>query len=228
MEINNLNDLYDMLDHLTDGIEWNIFYTERNKPAPFLVNNKLPDKCVVEFIQNYTIKKALEFGCGEGRNAIYLAENGIHVDGYDLSEVAIYNAKVNMADKSLRNINFFVENIFKYSFPSESYDLVLDCGLFHHLTPHRRLQYRNIVYNTLEKDGYFLLYCFAAGGDGGDEVDDYEFYHSRVTGVAFSEDRLKNFWGSMFEVIYIQNCKQLTTAAMTENEYMYKCLFRKK
>lgn len=227
MEINNLNDLYNMLDQFAEGIHWDTFYSERNKPAPFLINNTLPDKCVVEFINNFNVKRAIEFGCGEGRNAIYLAENGVKVDAYDLSEVAIKNAEHIMRNKDLDCVSFSAKNIFNCSFSSESYDLVLDCGLFHHLAPHRRLQYKHMVHTTLEKGGYFLLYCFAAGGNGGDEVDDYEFYHSRLTGVAFSEDRLRSFWETGFECIFIHNCEQVNTDIFTENEYMYKCLFHK-
>lgn len=62
------------------------FIMKRDKPAPFLKYNKLPDKCIVDFIKEYNIKNACEFGCGEGRNAIYLAKNDIDTEAYDLSE----------------------------------------------------------------------------------------------------------------------------------------------
>lgn len=65
----------------------------RDKPAPFLKYNKLPDKCVVDFMREHNIKNACEFGCGEGRNAIYLAKNDVDTEAYDLSEIAIENAK---------------------------------------------------------------------------------------------------------------------------------------
>lgn len=91
--INSIEDLYDMLDRYTEGVDWNAFYTKRDKPAPFLKYNKLPDKCVVDFIKEHNIGNACEFGCGEGRNAIYLAKNNVDTQAYDISEIAIENAK---------------------------------------------------------------------------------------------------------------------------------------
>ena len=72
--INTIDDLFNMLDRYTEGVDWNTFYIKRDKSAPFLKYNKLPDKCVVDFIKEHSIKNACEFGCGEGRNAIYLAK----------------------------------------------------------------------------------------------------------------------------------------------------------
>ena len=48
---------------------------------------------MVDFLKEHSIKKACEFGCGEGRNAIYLARHGVAVEAFDSSEVAIKNAK---------------------------------------------------------------------------------------------------------------------------------------
>ena len=81
--INSIDDLFHMLDRYAEGVEWNTFYIKRDKPAPFLKYNKLPDKCVVDFIREHNIKNACEFGCGEGRNAIYLAKNGVDTEAYD-------------------------------------------------------------------------------------------------------------------------------------------------
>ena len=145
MKINTLEDLFDMLDKYTDGVDWDTFYTNRDKPAPFLKYNKLPDKCVVDFIKEHNIKKACEFGCGEGRNAIYLAKNDIEIEAYDLSETAIKNARRNAEESRAEKAVFQAENIFALDFGDKKFDLVIDSGVFHHLTPHRRLQYRDIV-----------------------------------------------------------------------------------
>ena len=64
--INTVDDLFDMLDRYTEGVDWDTFYTNRDKPAPFLKYNKLPDKCIVDFMKKHAIKNACEFGCGEG------------------------------------------------------------------------------------------------------------------------------------------------------------------
>lgn len=225
--INTTEDLYHMLDKYTEGVDWNTFYTKRDKPAPFLKYNRLPDKCVVNFIKEHTIGSACEFGCGEGRNAIYLANNNVTVEAYDLSEIAIKNAKRNARESKAEKVIFMAGNIFALDLMNKKFDLVIDSGIFHHLAPHRRLQYRDIVSNILSENGYFILLCFAAGEDGADEVDDYEFYRSKQTGVAFTEARLREFWGDKFDVVELRKGENILDDQMWENEYLYICVFKK-
>ena len=227
MKINTLEDLFDMLDKYTDGVDWDTFYTNRDKPAPFLKYNKLPDKCVVDFIKEHNIKKACEFGCGEGRNAIYLAKNDIEIEAYDLSETAIKNARRNAEESRAEKAVFQAENIFALDFGDKKFDLVIDSGVFHHLTPHRRFQYPQIVSNKLTENGYFILLCFAAGEDGADEVDDYEFYKGRQTGAAFTQERLKEFWGDRFDVMELRKGENIVEEQMWESEYLYVCVFKR-
>ena len=93
VEINNYEDLFQVLDRLNESIDWNTFYADRVMKAPFLVNNTLPDKMITEFVKTHCVKDAVEFGSGEGRNAIFLAKRGVDVVAVDSSEVAIRNAK---------------------------------------------------------------------------------------------------------------------------------------
>lgn len=225
--INTIEDLYDMLDRYTEGVDWNTFYTKRDKPAPFLKYNKLPDKCVVDFIKEHNIGNACEFGCGEGRNAIYLANNNVDTQAYDISEIAIENAKRNAMESKAEKVVFKAENIFELDLKDKKFDLVIDSGIFHHLAPHRRLQYRDIVSSILAEKGYFILLCFAAGEDGADEVDDYDFYKSRQTGTAFTDERLKEFWGEIFDVVELRKGENVADSRMWESEYLYICLLKK-
>ena len=225
--INTVEDLFDMLDRYTEGVDWDTFYTNRDKPAPFLKYNKLPDKCVVDFMKRHAIKNACELGCGEGRNAIYLAKNDIYTEAYDLSEIAIENARKNARESNVERVVFKAENIFELDLRNKRFDLVIDSGIFHHLTPHRRLQYRDIVSNILTENGYFILLCFAAGEDGADEVDDYDFYRRKQTGVAFTEERLKEFWGEKFGVVDLHKGENIVDNQMWESEYLYVCVFKK-
>ena len=227
-DINTIEDLYDMLDRYTEGVDWNTFYTKRDKPAPFLKYCKLPDKCVVDFIKEHNVRSACEFGCGEGRNAIYLAKNNVDTEAYDLSEIAIENAKRNAKESNAENVLFKAENIFALDLMNKKFDLVIDSGIFHHLAPHRRLQYRDIVSNILSENGYFILLCFAAGGDGADEVDDYEFYKSKQTGAAFTEERLREFWGEKFDIVELRRGEDIVESGMWESSYLYICVLKRR
>jgi len=81
--INNYNDIMDLLDSQVANISWDDFYELRNYPAPFIIQNDLPDENLVEFLNSgFPITSAVEFGCGEGRNAIYMAKQGLNVVAY--------------------------------------------------------------------------------------------------------------------------------------------------
>ena len=227
-DINTIEDLYNMLDRYTEGVDWDTFYTKRDKPAPFLKYNKLPDKCVVDFIKEHNVRSACEFGCGEGRNAIYLAKNNVDTEAYDLSEIAIENAKRNAKESNAEKALFKAGNIFALDLMNKKFDLVIDSGIFHHLAPHRRLQYRDIVSNILAENGYFILLCFAAGGDGADEVDDYEFYKSKQTGAAFTEERLKEFWGEKLDIVELRRGEDIVESRMWESSYLYICVLKRR
>ena len=224
IEINNYEDLFQVLDRLNESIDWNTFYADRVMKAPFLVNNTLPDKMITEFVKTHNVKDAVEFGCGEGRNAIYLAKRGIDVLAVDSSEVAIRNAK----DKAegLENARFICSNFLTVDFEGRKYDLVIDSGMFHHLPPHRRLQYRELLKAILKENGYFVLLCFSADEDGAEELDDLEFYTKRNTGVSFSEQRLRNFFGSDFEIVSIKKRGQEMTEEYIDIPLLYGCVMK--
>ena len=226
VEINNYEDLFLVLDRLNESIDWNTFYEERVMKAPFLANNTLPDKMITEFVKTHSIKDAVEFGCGEGRNAIYLAKKGIDVVAIDSSDVAIRNAKSKA--EGLNNVRFICNSFLSVDFEDRKYDLVIDSGMFHHLAPHRRLQYRELLKEILKENGYFVLLCFSADEGGAEELDDLDFYTKRNTGVSFSEQRLRDFFGSDFEIISIEKRGQEITEEYIDIPLLYGCVMKLK
>lgn len=129
-------------------------------------------------------------------------------------------------ESKAEKVVFKAGNIFELDFNDKKFDLVIDSGFFHHLAPHRRLQYRDIVASILAEKGYFILLCFAAGEDGADEVDDYDFYKSRQTGTAFTDERLKEFWGEKFDVVELRKGENVADSRMWESEYLYICVLK--
>ena len=107
------------------------------------------------------------------RNAVYLARHGVDVLAIDQSEAAIRQAK-GYAD-NLENVKFTAGDCLELDYGCRQYDVAIDSGLFHHLSPHRRLQYRDILKSVVKEKGYLVLLCFSAGAGGADEVDDLEF-----------------------------------------------------
>ncbi len=77
------------------------------KDVPFFEN--VPDENLVSYIQKKRVSKGkvLELGCGPGRNAIYLANEGFDVTAVDLSIEGINWAKERALAKGVE-INLFV------------------------------------------------------------------------------------------------------------------------
>jgi 2-polyprenyl-3-methyl-5-hydroxy-6-metoxy-1,4-benzoquinol methylase len=87
-----IEDTLNMLDEILekrDNEWWNKFYADREKPIPFFKN--IPDENLVSYCTSNILKKgrALDIGCGNGRNSLYLATQGFDVTGLDISNNSI-------------------------------------------------------------------------------------------------------------------------------------------
>ena len=85
--------------------------------------NRRPSRLLVEVLRNRKPGSAIDLGMGEGRNAIYLAQQGWQVTGVDLSDVAVAQAK-KRAEQLHLNLTAVVENLDHYDFGKSRWDLV--------------------------------------------------------------------------------------------------------
>ncbi|MGX1885548.1 class I SAM-dependent methyltransferase [Streptomyces sp. NPDC055287] len=177
---------------------WDGFYADRDKPVPFFVAK--PDENLVAYAERGLITpgRALDLGCGPGRNALHLASLGWEVDAVDLSPQAIAwaeeRAREAGAEVRFRCADAFALTEAELAERGGPYDLVYDSGCFHHLPPHRRISYLALLERALAPGGHFALTCFAAGGEGmGSEVPDAEFYRDARLhgGLAYTPESLR-------------------------------------
>jgi SAM-dependent methyltransferase len=200
--IKNIDDIFNMLDTILkerSKLKWDEFYLDRNKKIPFFVN--YPDENLVEYFNKQKIQpgKVLELGCGPGRNAIYLAENSCEVDAVDSSSEAIKWGMERAKEKGL-TINFIQKSIFDLDFEVGAYDIVYDSGCFHHIAPHRRISYLNLLDKALKPGGFFALTCFNTGGEiGGADLTDWDVYreYSLKGGLGFKKEKLVDIFSEL-------------------------------
>ncbi len=64
--------------------------------------------------------------------------------------------------------------------------------------------------------------------ENAEELDDLEFYTKRNTGVAFSEQRLRDFFSSDFEIISIEKCGHEITEEYIDIPLLYGCVMKLK
>lgn len=73
--------------------------------------------------------RALDLGCGEGGDAVWLARKGWHVTGTDISGVALERATAHAADAGVADLTEWQRHDLAESFPAGRYDLVSACFL---------------------------------------------------------------------------------------------------
>lgn len=110
-------------------------------------------------ITDYNNLKILDIGCGEGKNAIYLARLGARVDALDLSELAIKNAISNWPDHNI--VTWECADICDKQLTNNKYDIIIGYGLLHCMHNKEDI-IKNIkkIKNATVKGGYNVICAF--------------------------------------------------------------------
>lgn len=78
-------------------------------------------------------RRVLEYGCGQGGHAYFLAEKSASVTAIDLSETAIAQARETAERKNLDNADFCLMNAEDLDFEDSTFDVVCGTAILHHL-----------------------------------------------------------------------------------------------
>ncbi|MFE4976604.1 class I SAM-dependent methyltransferase [Kitasatospora sp. NPDC056651] len=198
--IRTVEDVLALLDGLFPPAEpfWDRFYADRSAGRPFFTPE--PDENLVSYLDRGLVPgapgRALDLGCGAGRNAIHLAARGFDVDAVDLSPAALAWAAERAREAGGgANPRFHRASIFEAELPHARYDLVYDSGCLHHLPPHRRVSYLALLDRALAPGGHFAVTAFAAGAMGSERPDE-ELYRLGTLegGLAYSPDELRSLF----------------------------------
>ena len=165
-------------------------------------NIETPPNEIVQLVNSGKVKpcKTIDFGCGAGNYAIYLASRGFNVTGIDISPTAIKMAKENAKKKGI-TCNFLVADVLgDLCEVEEPFDFAVDWELLHHIFPEQRLLYVENVYKLLNHGGKYLSVCFSEkdkefGGSGNYRVSglDTVLYFS-------SESELRSLFDPFFKI----------------------------
>lgn len=231
-------------DRWTEGAAawWDGFYAERDRPVPFFTAK--PDENLASYLERGLIApgRALDLGCGPGRNALYLAAHGFDVDAVDLSPAAIAWAEERARDAGsdreaagarAGGVRFHCGGAFTLTADGTSglggpYDLVHDSGCFHHLPPHRRVSHLALLERVLAPGGYFALTCFAAGRMGS-ELPDAAFYREPGLhgGLAYTPESLRRIFSDLEEIELRAMRQEPADSPLFGQEFLWTALFRR-
>ncbi|MFI9212963.1 class I SAM-dependent methyltransferase [Streptomyces sp. NPDC053253] len=210
---------------------WDGFYADRDKPVPFFVAK--PDENLVSYVEQGLVPvggKALDLGCGPGRNALHLASLGFDVTAVDLSPTAIAWAEERAREAGAENVGFVCGDAFVSPALDGPYDLVYDSGCFHHLPPHRRVGYLALLDRVLAPGGHFALTAFAAGEGGmGSELPDADFYRRGKLegGLAYTDTELRAIFRDLTEIDLRRMHDEPPTSPNFGESFLWTALFRR-
>jgi SAM-dependent methyltransferase len=103
--------------------------------------------------------RAIDLGCGEGDNAIFLAQRGFEVTAVDFARSAIEKAR-RKAEAAGVQIDFLVDDLTHPNKVQGQFDLLVDYGTLDDLGTAQREAYVREVVPLARPGARFLLWCF--------------------------------------------------------------------
>ena len=109
--------------------------------------------------------RVLDAGCGTGEHALLAAEHGARAMGLDLSALAIEKARGKAAERGL-TARFEVADALHLERLAETFDTVIDSGLFHVFDDADRARYVTSLAAVIQPGGRYYMMCFSDSQPG--------------------------------------------------------------
>jgi SAM-dependent methyltransferase len=102
--------------------------------------------------------KALAVADGEGRNGVWLAQQGLEVLSVDASDVGLRKARELAQSRGVSSITTVQADLTTWAWPCERFDVVV--AIFAHFPPDQRPRLHAAMYDALKPGGLLLLEAF--------------------------------------------------------------------
>lgn len=106
-------------------------------------------------------KVGLDVGCGFGRHAYYLSQQGAEIVGVDFSRA------IDAASKNLReceNVHLVQADLYRLPFPPQTFDFIYSIGVLHHL-PEPEAGFRALL-PLLKPGGSIMIWVYSSARRG--------------------------------------------------------------
>ncbi len=131
----------------------------------------------------------LDVGCGTGEHTILAARHGARALGVDLSPRAVATARAKAAERGV-GARFQVHDALSLDRLGETFDTVIDSGLFHVFDDTDCARYVASLHSVLRTGGHLYLLCFSddePGDWGPRRVSERELRDAFATGWRVEE-----------------------------------------
>ncbi len=122
-----------------------------------------PPEALVSLVKSGRIQpcRAVDFGCGAGNYAIYLASLGFEVTGIDISPAAIRIASENAIKLGVWCRFVVADLLGDLHELQETFDFAYDWEFLHHIFPEDRKTYIRNVHRVLNRQGLYFSVSFS-------------------------------------------------------------------
>lgn len=103
-------------------------------------------------------RKVLDIGCGEGKDAVYMAQNGFEVTAFDITESGICKTKKLAADRKV-DIRAFVADINDFDF-NEQFDIIYSTGTIQYLREEGKAPFFEKIRRMTKPNGLVFFNVF--------------------------------------------------------------------
>jgi len=169
---------------LKDKEKWDTKYIKKSQ----LLRPRNPSINLVNHLDKCSGKRALDLGCGAGRNTIYLAQNSFSVDALDIAQIALDALHVELEKENLsKKVNIKLSDLDEFEVKENFYDLALMCNFLD----------RNLiekVKQSLSINGIFIVetYMIDENNEKKDSNQDY----------LLKENELKQIFNDGYEILF--------------------------
>ena len=148
---------------------WEEHYGEREWVWSGRVNLRL-----AEVAEALTPGRALDLGCGEGADAVWLADHGWQVTAVDISQTALDRAAVEAKARGVADRIDFQRRDLTESFPDGMFDLV-SAAFLHSTVPMDRAKLLRRAAGAVAPGGTLLIVDHAAAPPWASKIHHHEF-----------------------------------------------------
>jgi SAM-dependent methyltransferase len=185
---------------------WNVLYS---KDYFFGSGPTKLAKLAYSIIKDKPIKKILEIGCGQGRDAIYFSQNRYDVEAFDISENAIKFVNNIKQILGLTNLNAFIHDVEKpLPYSPEYFDFVYSNLALQFFDLNILDKVFQNVSKLMKKNSLFFFSTKKKGDKyykSGNKVTDDAFEYKGITRYFFDSAVLKNLLSNHFEIVKIDS-----------------------
>ncbi|MGH3843802.1 MAG: class I SAM-dependent methyltransferase [Pseudonocardiaceae bacterium] len=104
--------------------------------------------------------RVLDVGCGTGEHVLLAAGLGLDATGVDLASAALHTARGKARERG-HTARFLLQDARHLADLGESFDTVLDCGLFHIFTDDDRAAFVDSMASVVQPGGRYFMLCFS-------------------------------------------------------------------